>query len=242
MAGINAARQIEGEPPIVLSRDQAYIGVLIDDLITKGTEEPYRMFTSRAEYRILLRQDNADERLTPLGLAIGLASDTRAERLERKKQLSAHVESCLSSESETPERINAVIVPRGTSPVNQRTRLSDLLARPQLQIDDIEQLSPGLLAVRESTPHDLAEEAIRSTETRLKYRGYTERERSAADRLSQLEHILLPPETEYSRLSSLSIEARQKLEKVRPQTIGQAARISGVTPSDIHVLLVYLGR
>ena len=242
MAGINAARQIEGEPPIVLSRDQAYIGVLIDDLITKGTEEPYRMFTSRAEYRILLRQDNADERLTPLGLAIGLASDTRAERLERKKQLSAHVESCLSSESETPERINAVIVPRGTSPVNQRTRLSDLLARPQLQIDDIEQLSPGLLAVRESTPHDLAEEAIRSTETRLKYRGYTERERSAADRISLLEHILLPPETEYSRLSSLSIEARQKLEKVRPQTIGQAARISGVTPSDIHVLLVYLGR
>lgn len=242
MAGINAARQSEEKPPIILTRDQAYIGVLIDDLITKGTEEPYRMFTSRAEYRILLRQDNADERLTPIGRAIGLAKAEREHRLERKTQLSALAETYLNRESEQAEKINEVIVPRGTTPVSQRTRLSELIARPQIRISDIEPLSPGLQAIRAANEQDLADEAIQAAETKLKYSGYTERERIAAERIGQLEHIPLPAETEYERLTSLSMEARQKLSRVRPQTIGQAARISGVTPSDIHVLLVYMGR
>jgi tRNA uridine 5-carboxymethylaminomethyl modification enzyme len=241
MAGINAHLRIKGSAPLTLGRDDAYIGVLIDDLITKGTEEPYRMFTSRAEYRILLRQDNADQRLTPIGHRIQLANDARMLRLEHKKQLSDKLETYLQETSCAAEQINAVIVPRGTAPVQQRVKLTSLIGRPQLRIDDLEMIDPGLTALR-SSMGDLSREVFEGTENHLKYAGYTDKERNLAERLGAMEHLAIPETTEYHRLTSLSFEARQKLEAIKPTTIGQATRISGITPADVHVLLVYLGR
>lgn len=241
IAGINAHLKLNGKAPFVLRRDEAYIGVLIDDLITKGTEEPYRMFTSRAEYRILLRQDNADLRLTPLSHAIGLASDERMRRTEQKAAHTKELLSLLAKESVDPELANAVIVPRGTDPLKQKVKLHSLLLRPQLSYADIEPLSPALSNLSTSFGN-LREEVIEQTEVKAKYEGYIEKERNLAGRLAHLDDIPLAPDMPYAKLSSLSIEARQKLEKVRPSTLGQASRISGVSPADISVLLVYLGR
>ncbi len=247
MAGINAHLRLTGKEPFILRRDEAYIGVLIDDLITKGTDEPYRMFTSRAEFRLLLRQDNADVRLTPRSHALGLASDERLRRVEEKLRLSALLVSEMQSEGVAAERANSVLVPRGTSPVKQKVKVFDLLRRPQVNYDDVESLSPVLQALRNKAPEASSDpllwnEVVEQVEIRVKYDGYLEKERVMAEKLTRLEHVPLDLGLDYGRLTSLSIEARQKLDKARPSTMGQASRISGVSPADLSVLLVYLGR
>ncbi len=241
MAGINAHLKVSEKDPFILRRDQAYIGVLIDDLITKGTEEPYRMFTSRAEYRILLRQDNADLRLTPLSHEIGLADDSRMRRTEQKAAHTEQLMSALRSESADPETANPVIVPRGTDPLKQKVKFHNLLLRPQLGYADIEPLSSILMELSNSFG-ELRSEVVEQTEIKAKYEGYIEKERSMADRLSHLEGVPLSTDMPYDKLTSLSMEARQKLENIRPNTLGQASRISGISPADISVLMVYLGR
>lgn len=241
MAGINAHQKVSERPAFVLGREEAYIGVLIDDLITKGTDEPYRMFTSRAEYRILLRQDNADLRLTPRAHALGLASDDRMRRVEAKSDHTRELTRILETESVSPEEADPVIVPRGTDALKQKVKLESLLLRPQLNYSDIEALSTQLRDTAQSFG-DLRAEVIEQAEINAKYNGYIEKERNNAEKLNRLGDVPLEPDIEYSRLTSLSIEARQKLEQVRPTTLGQASRISGVSPSDISVLMVYLGR
>jgi tRNA uridine 5-carboxymethylaminomethyl modification enzyme len=241
MAGINAHQKIAGKEAFVLGRDEAYIGVLVDDLITKGTEEPYRMFTSRAEFRILLRQDNADIRLTPRAHELGLASDERLERVLQKIAHSNTLVSALKAESIDPEAANAVIVPRGTSPLKQKVKLFDILLRPQLNYADLEPLGPGLESLTMGFG-DLRQEVVEQVEINVKYDGYLVKEREMAEKLTRLDEVPLDLGIEYHRLTSLSIEARQKLDKVRPTTLGQASRISGVSPADLSVLMVYLGR
>lgn len=241
MAGINAHQQLTEKAPFILGRDEAYIGVLIDDLITKGTEEPYRMFTSRAEFRILLRQDNADLRLTERSHNMGLATDERMRRMQAKRNATSELSAILDTENITPEVANPVIVPRGTAAIRQRTKLRDLLLRPQLSYADIETLSSAL-AQGSRQLGDLRTEAIEQVEIGAKYDGYIEKERLAADKLSRLEDIPLAEGMDYTDIPSLSFEAREKLSQVRPRTLGQASRISGVSPADLSVLLVYLGR
>ena len=241
MAGINAHLKLTGADPFVLRRDQAYIGVLIDDLITKGAEEPYRMFTSRAEFRILLRQDNADARLTPLSHAIGLASDARMQRVELKRGAEGRLIGHLREEGVPPDAANTVLVPRGTSPVKQRTRLYDLLLRPQISFADTAALSTTLQQFTGALG-DLENEVIEQVEINMKYEGYLEKERDLAEKLMRLDDVPLELGIEYAKLTSLSMEARQKLDAVKPKTLGQASRISGVSPADLSVLMVYLGR
>ena len=215
--------------------------MLIDDLITKGTEEPYRMFTSRAEFRILLRQDNADIRLTPRSHALGLASDDRMGRVEQKRAFADQLTREMQAEGIAPEVANDVIVPRGTSPVKQRTKLYDLLLRPQLSFTELASLSRRIIELSDLF-EDLRDEVIEQVEINAKYDGYLEKERDMAHKLTRLEDVPLDLEMDYARLTSLSMEARQKLDKVRPNTLGQASRISGVSPADLSVLMVYLGR
>jgi len=241
MAGINAHLKLNEKEPFVLRRDEAYIGVLIDDLITKGTEEPYRMFTSRAEFRILLRQDNADIRLTPRSHALGLASADRLRRVEQKQAFSDQLTREMRAEGIAPEVANDVIVPRGTSPVKQRAKLYDLLLRPQLSFMELAPLSRRITELSELF-EDLRDEVIEQVEINAKYDGYLEKERDMAQKLTRLEEVPLDLGMDYARLTSLSMEARQKLDKVRPSTLGQASRISGVSPADLSVLMVYLGR
>lgn len=241
MAGINAHLKLAGKEPFVLRRDEAYIGVLIDDLITKGTEEPYRMFTSRAEFRILLRQDNADLRLTARSHAIGLASHERLERVLRKQYLTEALVGALKADSASPEAANVVIVPRGTSPLKQKVKLYDILLRPQITFQDIVPLSTTAEPVL-AEANNLRQEVVEQVEINVKYEGYLEKEREMAEKLTRLEEVPLDLEMDYSRLTSLSIEARQKLDRIRPNTLGQASRISGVSPADLSVLMVYLGR
>ena len=241
IAGINAHSKLVEKAPFVLARDQAYIGVLIDDLITKGTEEPYRMFTSRAEFRILLRQDNADERLTPLAHDLGLADDKRMHRLSQKREFCKKLTTSLQTESVSPETANAAIVPRGTEAIKQKVKLNTLLLRPQLSFTDLESLSLSLLDLTH-TFDDLRQEVTEQVEIQMKYDGYITKERDMADRLVRLENHPLQCDMPYEKLTSLSIEARQKLGKIQPRTLGQASRISGISPADISVLLVYLGR
>lgn len=241
MAGINAHLRIKEKEPFTLGRDQAYIGVLVDDLITKGTDEPYRMFTSRAEFRILLRQDNADQRLTPLSHQIGLASNARMLRVEQKSKYTKDLSLALCSESVSPEIANPQIVPRGTEAIKQKVKLNSLLLRPQLGYVDIEAIAPLITDLAHGFGA-LREEVAEQVEIQMKYQGYIQKERDLAERLVRLEHVPLPAEMPYAQLNSLSIEARQKLSNVQPQTIGQASRISGISPADISVLLIYLGR
>lgn len=241
IAGINAAMNIDEKEPFVLRRDQAYIGVLIDDLITKGTDEPYRMFTSRAEYRTLLRQDNADERLTPLSHSIGLASDERMERIEAKiagkNQLIAH----LGSSTIEPDEINALLASNESSLIAQKVKAAGIVSRPQVALQDVLTAIPRLL---DTVRHygDLLPEIEEQAEIQIKYEGYLNKERELADKISRLDHVPLPINFDYSKVNSLSTEARLKLEKIRPETLGQASRISGVNPSDISILMVYIGR
>lgn len=244
MAGVNAHRKINELKPIVLKRSEAYIGVLIDDLVTKGTQEPYRMFTSRAEFRILLRQDNADQRLTPLGYEIGLASSERSERLTKKRELISHVEGLLKNTSVEPNIINAYLENVNTSVLDRKTKYSNLVLRPQVKLQQLINFDSALKSsiMNFSTDEELIQETIESVEIQMKYAGYLEKEKEVAEKINRLENIALSKDIEYMSFSSMSMEAREKLNRIKPQNIGQASRISGITPADISVLLVYLGR
>jgi len=241
IAGINAALFTKEQEPFVLSRDQAYIGVLIDDLITKGTEEPYRMFTSRAEYRTLLRQDNADERLTPLAHKIGLVSDERLFHVEQKLAGKQNLIKKLENTSGSPDELNNYLLNLNTAPLTQKVRLSNVLARPEVRLSEIAALFPfiheNLVEYGES-----ASEILEQVEIEAKYSGYLNKEREMAEKMLRLEHIRFPEKFDYSLITNLSTESRQKLQKIRPETLGQASRISGVSPADISVLMVHIGR
>ena len=234
MAGINAAVKLKGGDPFVLGRSQAYIGVLIDDLITKGVDEPYRMFTSRAEYRILLRQDNADQRLTPLSHAIGLADDERVRRVEAKCNDVESLSKVIEEESVVPSDVNGWLAEHGSAEINQRVRLSSLLLRPELSLSELASLSPVVAQAVGELPKEVVEEV----EITMKYQRYIEKEQEVANRILKFEEILLPQNVDYFSMTTLSYEAREKLSKYRPQSIGQASRISGVSPADITVLLL----
>ena len=238
MAGVNAALKLKGKAPLVLGRSQAYIGVLIDDLVTKGVDEPYRMFTSRAEYRILLRQDNADQRLTPLSHAIGLADDDRMRRVEEKVrkigELTQMVEEC----SVVPSEVNGWLEEHGSAPLNQRVRLSSLLLRPELTLDTLSEVAPAVAEAMDRMP----EEVVQEVETGIKYQRYIEKEQEVANRILKFEEIKLPAEYDYMQLTALSYEAREKLNRYRPVSIGQASRISGISPADVSVLLLTFAR
>lgn len=241
IAGINAHINCHGGSPFVLGRDQAYIGVLIDDLVTKGVDEPYRMFTSRAEYRILLRQDDSDLRLTPLAYQLGLASHERYIRMEHKREAINHIMSFASTYSVKADRINGALESLGTTPLHQGCKLIDLLGRPQLSIASIAGFIPAFASELDKIT-DRREETIEAAEIKIKYAGYIDRERMIADRNSRLESIKIKGKFDYSSINALSTEARQKLIKIDPETIGQASRIPGISPSDINVLLVMSGR
>lgn len=239
MAGINAHNKVNSKEEFVLGREEAYIGVLIDDLITKGTEEPYRMFTSRAEYRILLRQDNADQRLTPRGYELGLAGEKRMRNLEKKRHQVAELDKWLKNHSVEPQMINPLLAEQGTSPIKQKLKLDNILARPQISFEDLmnyEALSNFVL------DNEFSREVWEQVEIKHKYKGYIDKERENADKLSKLEDVEIPASFDYSKLKSMSYEAREKLAQVKPQNIRQAKRVSGVSPADINVLLVYMGR
>jgi len=239
MAGINASLKVNEKEAFTLQRDEAYIGVLIDDLITKGTEEPYRMFTSRAEYRTLLRQDNADFRLTPKGYQLGLASEKRLKRMEEKQSKSEAFVEFFRNTSVTPEEANPVLEAKKSATVKQQDKMFKLYARPNIAIDDVRKFEAVSQYIDE---HNLDTEVIEQTEIQVKYAGYIEKEKNNADKLNRLENLKIPTDFDYSKLKSMSIEARQKLTKIQPVTISQASRISGVNPNDISVLLAYLGR
>ena len=237
MAGINAHLQCSGAEPFVLARNEAYIGVLIDDLICKGVDEPYRMFTSRAEYRMLLRQDNADERLTEKSYNIGLASHEQLDRYyEKRDQINSLVEH-LSTTNIRAEQANKFLVERGSSPITESVKFAQILSRPDVKLDDMIENITALESYKETS-----REVREGTEFTIKYAGYIEREKNNADKLKKLENLRIPEGFDYSKLQSITMEARSKLTKYAPTTIGQAARISGVSPNDINVLLVYFGR
>lgn len=241
MAGINAHLLIHDEEPLVLHRNEAYIGVLIDDLITKSVDEPYRMFTSRAEYRILLRQDNADQRLTPIGHCIGLASQERYNRFVEKQDRIQELVEFLKNTNVNPDEINGLLREKETPELSSKTRFSHILTRPQLNLEDIisntERLKPAF-----NLNDEFTRSIIQEAEILIKYEGYIEKEKEVADKLIRLENVKLSPDFDYNALHSLTIEARQKLTAQKPQTLGQASRISGVSPADIAVLAVFLGR
>ncbi len=237
MAGINASRKTKALEPIVLKRSEAYIGVLIDDLVTKGTDEPYRMFTSRAEYRILLRQDNADLRLTKIGRDIGLVSDLRISALEKKEENIKKALLFFENESISPEEINPVLKQNDSSPVNQKTKLGKILSRPQIKLEDLLKIKPV-----ENKTKGISQDVLEQAEIQIKYNGYIERERETVMKTNKLEGIRIPEAFDYGKLHAISAESREKLNQVKPETIGQASRISGVSPSDINVLLVFMGR
>ncbi len=241
MAGINAHRKVNSQDPFILGRSEAYIGVLIDDLITKGTEEPYRMFTSRAEYRILLRQDNADIRLTRIGHALGLADDLALANVESKIKGTDELKRSLQKEGVAVDTANVVLRKRNSSPISQQVKLSSLITRPNITMEDVLGMSVKSkeLAVELNTQHL---DIISQTEIQLKYEGYINREQDVAKKMNRLDEVKIPEELDYSLLKSLSSEAKEKLSNLKPATIGQASRVSGVSPSDISVLLVFLGR
>jgi tRNA uridine 5-carboxymethylaminomethyl modification enzyme len=239
MAGINAALQVQEKDPFILRRDEAYIGVLIDDLITKGTEEPYRMFTSRAEYRTLLRQDNADFRLTAKSYAIGLASEQRLKRMEYKFNESDKMVAFFKETSVTQEEANPILIDKESAPMVQSDKMFKVFSRPQIDLEDILKFEKVQQYISE---RQLDTEIVEQAEIHVKYSGYIEKERNNAEKLIRLEDIKIPEHFDYDKIKSMSIEAKQKLSKIRPITISQASRISGVSPADISVLLIYMGR
>ena len=240
LAGINAVRKISGKEPVVLGRDQAYIGVLIDDLVTKGVDEPYRMFTSRAEYRILLRQDNADQRLTPLGYELGLISEERYQKFAEKKQLLNSLNLFTREQSVKISEIQDYLILHNLAPISQGKKIFDLALRNDITLADLVTVLPKLKKFVKT--NGITEEIIEEAEIEIKYSGYIEREKSVAEKLHRLENIVIPENFDYSKMQSLTIEARQKLQKIRPKTIAQASRIPGVSPADINVLLMRFGR
>jgi tRNA uridine 5-carboxymethylaminomethyl modification enzyme len=239
MAGINASLKVKEKESFILKRNEAYIGVLIDDLITKGTEEPYRMFTSRAEYRTLLRQDNADFRLTPRSHALGLASEGRLRKMDKKKKASSAFVQFFKDTSVKPEEANPVLENKNSSPVKQSDKMFKLYARPNITIEDVRKFEAVEAYIQEN---NLDKEVIEQTEIQVKYSGYISKEKNNADKLNRLENIRIPANFDYSQIKSMSLEAREKLKDIQPVTISQASRISGVSPNDISVLLVYMGR
>ena len=241
IAGINAHQSVHDLPPFTLSRSEAYIGVLIDDLVTKGVDEPYRMFTSRAEYRILLRQDDADMRLTPRAIELGLATQSRAELLVEKIEERDRLIQFIEGYSIRPDKINPSLEQEGLVPLRQGCKLVDLVLRPQLSLAQLAQFVPALARAIERIPRR-REEIVECAEILIKYRGYIERERQQAERLERLEYVFIPEGLDYSSIQALSTEARQKLERIRPATIGAASRIPGISPHDVSVLLVLAGR
>ena len=241
IAGINAHQSVHDLPPFTLSRSEAYIGVLIDDLVTKGVDEPYRMFTSRAEYRILLRQDDADMRLTPRAIELGLATQSRAELLAEKIEERDRLIQFIEGYSIRPDKINPSLEQEGLVPLRQGCKLVDLVLRPQLSLAQLAQFVPALARAIERIPRR-REEIVECAEILIKYRGYIERERQQAERLERLEYVFIPEGLDYSSIQALSTEARQKLERIRPATIGAASRIPGISPHDVSVLLVLAGR
>jgi tRNA uridine 5-carboxymethylaminomethyl modification enzyme len=241
MAGINAHLKLAEKEPFILKRSDAYIGVLIDDLITKGVDEPYRMFTSRAEYRILLRQDNADLRLTPAGFELGLASSERLSRVNKKLEWIEKVKRFMKITSVSPEQVNGFLESMDTAPIRQKVKLDSLLLRPQVSLDQMIRHIDFLEHFINQIGED-ATEILEEAEILIKYEGYIIKEQEIAEKLSKFDDMPLKPDFDYLSLSSLSTEARQKFTRIRPSTIGQASRISGISPSDINVLLVFLGR
>lgn len=239
MAGINAALKVQEKEPLILKRNEAYIGVLIDDLITKGTEEPYRMFTSRAEYRTLLRQDNADFRLTPKAFEIGLAKEDRLKRMEYKQNAAINFFQYFKETSVQPKEANPILEEKGSEPMKQPDKMFKVFSRPQLDDNDILQFNKVKAYIEEN---NLDEEIISQAIIQVKYSGYIEKEKNNADKLTRLEDVRIPDNFDYDKIKSMSFEAKEKLKKIRPVTISQASRISGVAPSDISILLIHMGR
>jgi len=239
MAGINAALKVQERDPFILKRDEAYIGVLVDDLITKGTEEPYRMFTSRAEYRTLLRQDNADFRLTEKSYKLGLAGEKRMRKMEEKKEKSFGFVNFLKETSVVPEFSNPVLESKDSAVMKQSDKIFKIFSRPNITMEDVKTF-PGVTEYIKE--HNLNEEMLEQTEIQIKYSGYIDKEKNNADKLHRLEEVKIPKNFDYSHIKSMSYEAREKLNKIQPVTVSQASRISGVSPSDVSVLLVYMGR
>jgi tRNA uridine 5-carboxymethylaminomethyl modification enzyme len=239
MAGINAHLKVHEKAPLILKRDEAYIGVLIDDLITKGTEEPYRMFTSRAEYRTLLRQDNADFRLTPMSYEIGLASEARLRRMEFKRNESEKMVDFFKDTSVSVAETNPILEAKDTALITQGDKMFKIFSRPQIDLDDMLRFEKVTAYIEENK---LDQEILEQAEIQVKYSGYIEKERNNADKLTRLEEVKIPEDFDYNKIKSMSIEAKQKLTKIKPATIAQASRISGVSPSDVSVLLIYMGR
>ena len=239
MAGINATLSVQGKPPFILRRDEAYIGVLIDDLITKGTEEPYRMFTSRAEYRTLLRQDNADIRLTQKGYELGIAEESRLKRMEEKLKKTESLVSFFRRQSVRPEVANPVLESKESAPIKQPGKVFKIFSRPNISIQDILKF-PEVKAF--ISPDVFDAESLEQAEIQVKYAGYISKEKNNADKLTRLEYVKIPKQFDYSQIKSMTLEAREKLSSIQPQTVAQASRISGVSPNDISVLLVYMGR
>ena len=239
IAGINASLKVQEKDAFILRRDEAYIGVLVDDLITKGTEEPYRMFTSRAEYRTLLRQDNADLRLTPKGHELGIASDERLKRMEFKLKQSNDFISFFKKQSVKPEEANPVLESKGSSPIKQSDKMFKIFSRPNITINDVRKFEAVETYVNTKK---LDDEVIEQAEIQIKYSGYIQKEKNNADKLTRLEYVKIPKEFNYSKVKSMSYEGREKLSAIQPVTVAQASRISGVSPNDISVLLVFLGR
>ena len=240
MAGINAHRRLQNLEPLVLKRDEAYIGVLIDDLVTKGVDEPYRMFTSRAEYRILLRQDNADLRLTPIGYEIGLISAENWEKFTEKKSLVESLISYAHEQSVKITEIEAYLKSKNLEPLTQGRKLYALVSRNEFTFSELIEALPKVKRFVEK--NNITPEIVEQAEIQIKYKGYIEREKLLAEKLRRLENITIPEGFDFTQMNALTIEARQKLTKIRPQTIGQASRIPGVSPADINVLLIKFGR
>lgn len=238
MAGINAHLKLNNRDPFILKRSDAYIGVLIDDLVTKGTDEPYRMFTSRAEFRTILRQDNADIRLTPIGFKLGLASQERYQKVLEKVKGTEEIIAFFKESSVSPEEVNPLLISLETEPIRQKIKLISLIGRPQLGMTELESVLPAL---KEKTA-PFSPETVEQAEILMKYQGYIDKEQDMVDKMTKLEHISLDSDYDYQQIKSLSNEARQKLALVKPRTLGQASRISGVSPSDISILMVHMGR
>ncbi|NOX46548.1 MAG: tRNA uridine-5-carboxymethylaminomethyl(34) synthesis enzyme MnmG [Chlorobi bacterium] len=242
IAGINAHRKLNNLPVFVLSRSEAYIGVLVDDLVTKGVDEPYRMFTSRAEYRILLRQNSADIRLTPKAFEIGLVSGKRMERVQKKIEIIENIITFFKTESIKPDDVSKLLLEKGSQPIRQKIKLFNLILRPQISMEDLINSVASVNLFVSGIDPELKEESLEEASIRMKYEAYIVKEQDMANKINKLENLKLKPETDYHQLSALSFEAREKLSKIRPETIGQASRIAGISPADISILTVYLGR
>jgi tRNA uridine 5-carboxymethylaminomethyl modification enzyme len=238
MAGINAHLKWKGEAPLILKRSEAYIGVLIDDLISKGTQEPYRMFTSRAEFRTLLRQDNADLRLTEISYRLGLASEERMQRVIKKRREVDEIKQILKTKSVEALELNGFLESKESSPISEKQKLEKILLRPRVQINELFEYLPSF----KDALADFDDESIEQAEIQTKYQVYIDKEKELVKKMSLMEDLSIPSQFDYNKIGALGVEAREKLIKIKPQTLGQASRISGINPSDVQILMVFMGR